>query len=459
MEVVLGIDAIKYPLTGIGRYTYELAKGLQFSSDIEKLHFLKGEQIQTNSELIEATFNIEAGGKFNNKFRSLLGSLSPAVMIYQLHKEWSQKKALKPYKNTIFHGPNYYLPNHDGPCVSTFHDLSIFKYPAFHPQARRTYMAKELPKALKRADVIITDSNYTRAEVIEYSGFDPSRVVAIPLAASEEFQTRTENDCLETLSKYQVNYQGYVLYAGTVEPRKNLMSLLDAYEALPTSLRQNTPLVVAGYKGWRSEDVHERLEKAHAAGWAKYLGFVTAEDLRILFSAAKTFVYPIVILGAGPVEQEIKDHAKKNGLTNIHFLGALPDNDKVSLLMLSYAVLFPSHLRSEAFGISLLEGAMYGKPMISSEIGTGTTFINIANETGLVVPPSDPDALRSAMRHLWEQPELAAEMGRRAEERYWTYFTAKKMSDSYVELYKSLLTSKAELPCSSAHPKSNGKPT
>ena len=164
-------------------------------------------------------------------------------------------------------------------------------------------------------------------------------------------------------------------------------------------------------------------------------------------------------MGAGPVEQEIKDHAKKNGLTNIHFLGALPDNDKVSLLMLSYAVLFPSHLRSEAFGISLLEGAMYGKPMISSEIGTGTTFINIANETGLVVPPSDPDALRSAMRHLWEQPELAAEMGRRAEERYWTYFTAKKMSDSYVELYKSLLTSKAELPCSSAHPKSNGKPT
>jgi len=183
------------------------------------------------------------------------------------------------------------------------------------------------------------------------------------------------------------------------------------------------------------------------------------KGLHILMEAAQGTDYPIVILGAGPVEQEIKDHAKKNGLTNIHFLGALPDKDKVALLMLSYAVLFPSHLRSEAFGISLLEGAMYGKPMISSEIGTGTTFINIANETGLVVPPSDPDALRSAMRHLWEQPELAAEMGRRAEERYWTYFTAKKMSDSYVELYKSLLTSKAELPCSSAHPKSKGKPT
>ena len=160
-------------------------------------------------------------------------------------------------------------------------------------------MARELPKALKRADVIITDSSYTREEVIEYSGFDPSSVLAIPLAASEEFQVRTEFECLETLGKFQLSYQGYVLYAGTVEPRKNLMSLLDAYEALPVSLRQTTPLVVAGYKGWRSEDVHERLEKAHAAGWAKYLGFVSAQDLPILFSAAKAFVYPSIYEGFG----------------------------------------------------------------------------------------------------------------------------------------------------------------
>ena len=68
---------------------------------------------------------------------------------------------------------------------------------------------------------------------------------------------------------------------------------------------------------------------------------------------------------------------------------------------LCFAVLFPSHLRSEAFGISLLEGAMYGKPLISSEIGTGTTYINIDKETGLVVPPSDPIALREAMDFLW----------------------------------------------------------
>ncbi len=82
---------------------------------------------------------------------------------------------------------------------------------------------------------------------------------------------------------------------------------------------------------------------------------------------------------------------------------------------------------------------MYGKPMISSEIGTGTTFINIGGETGLVVPPSDPVALRLAMRYLWEHPEEAADMGRRAEERYWKYFTAEQMVKSYVELYGDLV--------------------
>lgn len=163
------------------------------------------------------------------------------------------------------------------------------------------------------------------------------------------------------------------------------------------------------------------------------------KGLHILMEAASGLDYPIVIVGAGPIEDELKQQAAQLGLRNIHFLGHLPDEDKVALLTLCYGVLFPSHLRSEAFGISLLEGAMYGKPMISSEIGTGTTFINIGNETGLVVPPSDPVALRQAMQYLWERPEQAAEMGRRAEERYWKHFTADQMVRSYVDLYRDLI--------------------
>ncbi|TFW15396.1 glycosyltransferase family 4 protein [Duganella callida] len=164
------------------------------------------------------------------------------------------------------------------------------------------------------------------------------------------------------------------------------------------------------------------------------------KGLHILMDAMANVDYPVVIVGAGPIEQELKEHAQRLGLTHVMFLGAVDEEDKVALLDLSYAMVFPSHLRSEAFGISLLEGAMFGKPMISSEIGTGTTYINIDNDTGLVVPPGDPQALRAAMTRLWNDPELAAAMGRRAEARYWQLFTAEKMAESYLDLYRELTT-------------------
>ncbi|SFU88631.1 glycosyltransferase family 4 protein [Pseudoduganella namucuonensis] len=162
------------------------------------------------------------------------------------------------------------------------------------------------------------------------------------------------------------------------------------------------------------------------------------KGLHILLDALVNADYPVVIVGAGPLEQELKQQAERLGLTHVMFVGALEEEDKVALLELCYAMAFPSHLRSEAFGISLLEAAMYGKPMISSEIGTGTTYINADGVTGLVVPPSDPAALGQAMATLWENPQLAADMGRRAEERYWELFTAERMAQNYVSLYREL---------------------
>ena len=163
------------------------------------------------------------------------------------------------------------------------------------------------------------------------------------------------------------------------------------------------------------------------------------KGLHILIEAARNTEFPIVIVGAGPMEQELRNQALKLGLSNIHFLGYLSEEDKVALLMICYAVVFPSHLRAEAFGITLLEGAMYGKALISSEIGTGTTFINIAGQTGLVIPPSDPVSLRQAMNYLWHNPEEAAAMGKQAEQRYWRYFTAENMAKDYYQLYLDLL--------------------
>lgn len=187
------------------------------------------------------------------------------------------------------------------------------------------------------------------------------------------------------------------------------------------------------------------------AGWRQKVGekfflFVGMlryyKGLHILLDAAQGTGYPVVILGAGPTEGELKQHALRNRLDNVIFLGALPDEDKVALLRLCHAIVFPSHLRAEAFGISLLEGAMYGKPMISSEIGTGTSFVNIHGETGLVVPPGDSLAFRQAMNFLWNNSAAAQEMGARASARYRKLFTADKMAASYADLYRELLAQK-----------------
>ncbi len=167
------------------------------------------------------------------------------------------------------------------------------------------------------------------------------------------------------------------------------------------------------------------------------------KGLHILLDACANNAGKVVIIGAGPVEADLKRQAQQLGLTNVHFLGAVSDEDKVALLKLCRAVVFPSHLRAEAFGVTLLEGAMYGKPLISSEIGTGSSYVNIDGETGLVVPPNDPAALSAAMTRIGGDAQLTAEMGQRARARFDELFTAERMGRSYVELYNQVLKAKA----------------
>jgi glycosyltransferase involved in cell wall biosynthesis len=214
--------------------------------------------------------------------------------------------------------------------------------------------------------------------------------------------------------------------------------------------RDKTRVITFGLdKSSYPEPDQERLDRWRAKVGPKFFLFVGVlryyKGLHILLDAVAGTNYPVVIVGAGPIEQELKDHAERLGLKKVMFVGRVDELDKVALLKLCYAVAFPSHLRSEAFGISLLEGAMFGKPMISSEIGTGTTYINIHQQTGLVVPPSDPEALRAAMRTLWDDPALAQEMGSRAEARYWQLFTAEQMADNYASLYQELVARREQV--------------
>jgi glycosyltransferase involved in cell wall biosynthesis len=162
------------------------------------------------------------------------------------------------------------------------------------------------------------------------------------------------------------------------------------------------------------------------------------KGLHILLDAMQGTEFRAVIIGSGPVEHELKQQAIRLGLDNVDFVGPVNDKDKIALLTLCHALVFPSHLRSEAFGISLLEGAMYGRAMISAEIGTGTSYVNVDGETGIVVPPSDSVALRAAMTRLWNDEALAGRLGMAGRARFETIFTADRMAQAYVDLYRRL---------------------
>ena len=164
------------------------------------------------------------------------------------------------------------------------------------------------------------------------------------------------------------------------------------------------------------------------------------KGLEVLLRAAGLTGARVLIAGSGPQQQALQSQAQAMRLANVEWLGFVDDATKHQLIRDAAAVVLPSHLRSEAFGMVLLEAAMHGRPMISCELGTATSFINQDRVTGRVVRPNDPQALTEAMTEMLEFPSLALEYGRAARRRYLAHFTAKRMADDYLGLYERVLS-------------------
>ncbi|WP_077293696.1 glycosyltransferase family 4 protein [Yersinia proxima] len=293
MRVVFSTDAIKYPLTGIGRYTYELARQLQSNDDISELLFLQGRKISRDLPTVQAKPNAASGLKNALKNSVIVNEL------YRLSGSWLKSLALRPYQNCVYHSPNFFIPPRVDNTVATFHDLSIFKWPQCHPVNRVQYMRKELLLTLKRAKVLITDSEFTRTELADYFNYPIEKIVSAPLASSDEFYPREYIYLQNLMARLGLVAGQYTLFTGTIEPRKNISTLLDAYERIPLELRTRFPLVICGFSGWNSESLHRRFEKAAQQGWLLYLGYLSSDDLPLLFSGARTFLFPSLYEGFG----------------------------------------------------------------------------------------------------------------------------------------------------------------
>lgn len=300
MKVILSADPVKFPLTGIGRYTYELARGLQ-QQKLDSLLLMQGRFLLTKLPVSHKAKQVEHNNFFSLRERILeLAKKSQlAGMLHGTLEPWRKGQVLKGREDYVYHGPNFFLPPFQGPSVATIHDLSVHLWPQTHPPARVRYMQKQIDKTIQRADYLITDTEYTRQEVATYFNWPLERIRAAHLASAPEFYPRTHQELKPILDKFGLVPGSFTLYTGTIEPRKNIRTLLHAYEQLPYSLRQRYPLVISGYRGWLSEDLHQKFDTAQRAGWLKYLGFVDAETLPLVMAGAKLFAFPSLYEGFG----------------------------------------------------------------------------------------------------------------------------------------------------------------
>ncbi|MBN2865412.1 MAG: glycosyltransferase family 4 protein [Thiotrichales bacterium] len=298
MKLMISVESIRFPLTGIGRYSYELICHLNQLGLIEQISYFNGRAVVDQLPTEQAH---DAQVKPSNQYRLKRWVQSSSVVseLYRQVLPWAQRRALKNHADFLYHGPNFYLPPSGGLKVATFHDLSPFTFADCQLPARVNYMQKELKKTLATADALITDSEFVRQELASYFNWPLERIFTVPLAASAEFYPRLSESTRLVLSHYGLQHGAYSLYVGTIEPRKNLITLLEAYSRLPMDVRKRWPLILAGYQGWNSQSIHQRIEQAEQEGWARYLGFTPAQDLPLLYAGARLFVFPSLYEGFG----------------------------------------------------------------------------------------------------------------------------------------------------------------
>ena len=163
------------------------------------------------------------------------------------------------------------------------------------------------------------------------------------------------------------------------------------------------------------------------------------KGLHTLIEAAVNIGAKIIIAGSGPEGDSLKKITNEIGAKNIIFSGQVTDTEKHSLLKNCRALILPSHLRSEAYGMVLVEASMMAKPMVSCEIGTGTSFVNKHSETGFVVPPESPIQLAQAINILLSNEETAISMGQNARKRYEKMFSGEALGKAFADVYEELV--------------------
>lgn len=361
VPVIMGADPLLSQPTGIGHYTRELANALLDQALVADLKlfafgkFFPQSLLQPITPVTTAATAVYRPTRFA-RARQVLSKSATVVHVYEKLMPVMERLRLQAHRSSVFHSPNFFVPNFSGPVVTTFHDLSTLKYPEFHPSVRRDFANKQLEIAVRSRAHIITDSDVIKREVIDTFGVAEERVTTVLLGAAREYRRRSAAECHAALESFAVNYGQFFLFVSTIEPRKNLLRLLAAYERYLANSARPLPFVIVGGEGWNSTAEHEQIQRLVRQGHVCYQGYVPQATLYQLYSAARAVLYPSIY---------------------------------------------------EGFGLPALEALQSGVPVLTSR---GTSMAEIVGDHAVLVDAHDEQAIYDGILRLAEDDTFCAEL-------------------------------------------------
>ncbi len=293
MKVILNVDAITHPITGIGQYALALGQQLNKHAEIDAIKFFSADR------WVDQLDTAEAQNRWLSQLRQWIPFKSLALNLYGHRRAKKFKQLTEGLEDHVFHSPNFVLMAFAGRSLATFHDLSFVHYRDTQPNYRLRYLDREIPKTLSQADAILTPSEHVKQEIIDHYGFPAEQIQVTPLGVTAGFQKRSEDEIKPTLASHQLSYKQYILSVATTEPRKNLPRLLAAYGQLPDSLRSSHPLVLVGSAGWLNNDLNSQIRSMVSQGQIIAPGYVSQQQLQHLYAGAKIMALPSLYEGFG----------------------------------------------------------------------------------------------------------------------------------------------------------------
>ena len=377
MRVAFNGVPLLSPLTGIGHYVNALLHELEQRDNLS-LDIFYGKHWGR-----EVRSPAEAG--VTSKVRPLIRKMVPYA--YEVHRMLCQHyfyKKTKTEKFDLYHEPNFLAFNFDGPIVLTVHDLSWIRYPETHPIRRVRAMNKYFESSLNSAHSIISISEFTTNEIMSTFGIERSKIVKIYQGVSPDFRVLDASDTLSTLNKFNLKHGKYFLAVGTLEPRKNLQIVVDAFLKLPKKVRLACPLVLVGMKGWKVSELEKKILPLSLSGEIIVTGYVTQHELLDIVAGALTQLYPSLY---------------------------------------------------EGFGLPPLEAMASGVPVIASNT---TSIPEVVGDAGILLNPLDVDGFYETMKSMFESPELRKSYSKKSLSRS-SLFSWNKCAQETIGVYKKVL--------------------